>query len=293
MLRRPTLAAFSLAFILALAGCGDDPEPSADVPDPVRVPPSSAAPERSYVALGDSYTAAPLITDETAVDGCLRSSTNYPALVAAELGYDLTDVSCSGATTENLSTPQPTTTGEAPPQLDALGPDTALVTIGMGGNDGGVFSRLISCASGGSPCRDRLGSQGRADLESAVDELGPNLTTALAAVREQAPAAEVVVVGYPQIIAPDADCPDRLPVAAGDRPYLAGLNERIHTVQQRAARAAKASYVDLYDASAGHDVCADDPWVNGVETIPGVGLTLHPLAAGQVAAAELVVAALG
>lgn len=287
MLRRPALAALSLALVLALAGCGDDPEPAADVPDPVRVPPSSAAPERSYVALGDSYTAAPLISSDPVADGCLRSSVNYPALVAEELGYALTDVSCSGATTANLSTSQPTTTGDVPPQLDALEEDTALVTIGLGGNDDEVFARLIGCATGQTPCRDRTG------LESAVDGLGDHLTDAIGAIRERAPRAQVVVVGYPQIIDPETDCPDRLPVPADLRPFLAGLNERIHTVQQRAARAADAPYVDLYDASADHGVCADEPWINGLETTPGVGLAVHPLAAGQAAAAELVLAAVG
>lgn len=285
MLRRPALAACSLAFVLALAGCGDDPRSDADVPDPVRVPPSSAAPERSYVALGDSYTAAPLISDDPVADGCLRSSVNYPALVADELGYALTDVSCSGATTANLRAPQPTTTGDVPPQLDALEEDTALVTVGLGGNDDEVFARLIRCATGQSPCRDRSG------LESAVDGLGEHLTDAIGAIRERAPRAQVVVVGYPQIIDPQADCPDRLPVPAELRPFLAGLNERIHTVQERAARAADAPYVDLYGASAAHGVCADEPWVNGLETTPGVGLAVHPLAAGQAAAAELVLAA--
>ncbi|HTW15959.1 MAG TPA: SGNH/GDSL hydrolase family protein [Nocardioides sp.] len=287
MLRRPALAALSLAFALTLAGCGGDPEPSADVPDPVRVPPSSAAPERSYVALGDSYTAAPLISSDPVTDGCLRSSVNYPALVAEELGYALTDVSCSGATTANLRTPQATTTGDVPPQLDALEEDTALVTIGLGGNDDSVFARLIGCATDQTSCRDRAG------LEAAVDGLGDHLTDAIAAVRERAPQAEVVVVGYPQIIDADASCADRFPLPDAVRPFLAGLNERLHTVQQRAARAAEASYVDLYDASADHGVCADEPWVNGLETKPGVGLAVHPLAAGQAAAAELVLAAVG
>ena len=61
-----------------------------------------------------------------------RSGNNYAHLVAAELGLDLVDVSYSGATTAHLLD---TRQDDAPPQLDALTPDTALVTITCGGND--------------------------------------------------------------------------------------------------------------------------------------------------------------
>ena len=66
------------------------------------------APVQRYVALGDSYAAGPLVpipTGEPA--GCLRSNQNYPSVVARELGVaDFHDVSCSGATTENVTGPQ-------------------------------------------------------------------------------------------------------------------------------------------------------------------------------------------
>lgn len=280
-MRRPILALAALPLLLSLAACGgDDPAPS---PTP-EVTGTPTEPTASYVALGDSYTAAPLITDAPAVDGCARSTANYPQLVAAALDRALTDVSCAGATTENLRTPQATSTGEVPAQLDALTADTALVTLGIGGNDGGVFSRLIGCAATGV-----ADTSCGAALEADIDAVGDHLTQAIDAVRDRAPGAQVVVVGYPQIIARNASCPDRLPVRPGDVAQLAALNERLHTVQEAAAAAADTPYADLYDASAGHDVCSDDPWVNGQQTTPGVGLALHPLAAGQQAAAKLVV----
>lgn len=51
-----------------------------------------------YVALGDSYAAAPGVPEQTDA-ACGRSSANYPSLVAASRGARLKDVSCSGATT--------------------------------------------------------------------------------------------------------------------------------------------------------------------------------------------------
>ena len=82
-------------------------------------PPGAAGPPR-YVALGDSYTAGPLVPNQTGSPaGCLRSTHSYPFLVAAGTGAaTFTDVSCQGATTRNpviwCSSPVPTA---RPPRL--------------------------------------------------------------------------------------------------------------------------------------------------------------------------------
>src|SRR3712207_4453858 len=54
-----------------------------------------------YVALGDSYSAASgvLPPDPTAPPQCLRSTSNYPHVIAAATGAQLTDVTCGGADT--------------------------------------------------------------------------------------------------------------------------------------------------------------------------------------------------
>ncbi|MGH3865072.1 MAG: hypothetical protein ACRDQ4_02855 [Pseudonocardiaceae bacterium] len=54
---------------------------------------------RHYVALGDSYTSGPWIPEQRADPvGCQRSTSNYPARLAAVLHIsDYTDVSCGGA----------------------------------------------------------------------------------------------------------------------------------------------------------------------------------------------------
>ena len=55
-----------------------------------------------------------------------------------------------------------------------------------------------------------------------------------------------------------------------------------------AAKQTGADLVDLYAASAGHDICAADPWVNGHRAEPGTALAYHPLAVEQQAVADLV-----
>ena len=55
------------------------------------------------------------------------------------------------------------------------------------------------------------------------------------------------------------------------------------------ARKAKAEYVDVYALTEGHDICSDDPWIAGRDTVPGQALAFHPFAAEQQAVAEEIV----
>jgi hypothetical protein len=65
------------------------------------VPTAAPAQEQvsSYVALGDSFTAGPVIPNQLDDPiGCFRSDHNYPHLVAATLRpTKFADASCSGA----------------------------------------------------------------------------------------------------------------------------------------------------------------------------------------------------
>ncbi|MGH3865736.1 MAG: GDSL-type esterase/lipase family protein [Pseudonocardiaceae bacterium] len=102
---------------------------------------------RHYVALGDSYTAGPLIpVQRTDPIGCERSTSNYPALLATALHIrDYTDVSCSNVTTDNMTAPQEVLLGPNPAQFDALRSDTDLVTLTISGNDIEFADILVTC----------------------------------------------------------------------------------------------------------------------------------------------------
>src|SRR2546427_14102 len=87
-------------------------------------PVSAAAAAGRYVALGDSAAAGPLIPlPDLTSPGCIRSTANYPKLTAGRLGLPITDVSCSSATTADLTGSQSTPLGTVAPQFNALGPD--------------------------------------------------------------------------------------------------------------------------------------------------------------------------
>ncbi|MDN4173338.1 SGNH/GDSL hydrolase family protein [Nocardioides sp. SOB77] len=308
---RVALAAVPLLLGTLLTGCsGDDDAGVTGQPDTRPVSPSSTIPRTdgpsplatpgpgrypTYVAIGDSFTAAPL-AGPTADEQCLRSAQNYPAQVAEALGAELTDVSCTGADTAALVGSQRVLQGGVvPPQLQALGPDTRLVTVGIGGNDFGIYSTLtgtcVRAASedlDGAPCRAALGAEGVATLKENIRTVGDRLVAVVEGVRQRAPRADVVVVGYPEIVPADGTCPELLPLAEGDYPFAAAMGRLLARVQERAAERADVPYVDTYAASDGHDVCSEDPWINGRVTSAATALAYHPLKVEQEAVAGLV-----
>src|SRR3569833_2450053 len=91
--------------------------------------PAHAAPAKRltggrYVALGDSFTAGPMIPRNHGTPfACLRSDHIYPSLVARALrAGEFVDVSCSAATTKDVFQPQRVLLGVTPAQHDAVTP---------------------------------------------------------------------------------------------------------------------------------------------------------------------------
>ena len=304
---RPRLTAPSLVCIVLsmglLAGCGPkddgpDPKPSSSAPPSAGDPGSDNDPAQ-YVALGDSYTSAPGVPD-TVDEGCFRSDANYPSLVAHELDLTLDDVSCGGAATTALVGVQETADGPVQPQLLALSEHTEVVTLGIGGNDDGLFGQLLaSCLelgkeqSTGSPCRDRMNAGGSDKVLDTIALIQTRITSALVGIEGRAPDAEVVLVGYPQLVPDHVRC-ELLPLTSGDYTYMHEVFEALGAATKQAAEDAGARYVDVLAASAGHDICAgDDAWISGYVSDPErPAQPMHPFAEEQEAVAELVVAAL-
>jgi lysophospholipase L1-like esterase len=248
-----------------------------------------------YVALGDSFSAGPLIPDARSDPaGCFRSTNNYPAYLAGFLGVrTYRDVTCSGARTRELHRPQRMAFGQtAPPQLDALSDGTDLVTIGIGGNDFGLFRSILgTCAAlrnrdpGGAPCREtftrRIGGQQVDTKVRDARRVEDQVVRALRAVSRRAPDAEVYVVGYPRLL-PERDRCASVPFAAGDYVWGRRVARLLNASLRGAAERAGATFVDLYPASRGHDACAGTrAWLNGSETLFGLAAGFHPFQAGM------------
>jgi len=262
---------------------------------------SAAAPTGRYVALGDSYTSGPLIP--TQVDAnCVRSNRNYPSLVTAAVGSSsFTDVSCGGATTGDILNPGSGQLGiPVPAQVSAVTATTALVTVGIGGNDIGFSSIISDCAQAslsnpfGSPCKNRYTAGGVDQLQARIAATAPKVAAVLAAVHAAGPSAVVAVVGYPAIL-PDTGfgCWPTVPIAFGDVPYLRGIEKSLNAMLSATAAANGASYVDVYTPSIGHDACKSSSvrWVEGLFPA-NAAAPFHPNARGEQGMATAVIAKL-
>jgi lysophospholipase L1-like esterase len=252
--------------------------------------PSGATSALRYVALGDSYSAASgvLPVDPTS-PACLRSTRNYPHVIASKVATQLTDVTCGAADTDDFFAPQ---YQGVPAQLDAVTKDTQLVTMTIGGNDSGVFiNAIMQCGAAGvstvgqgSPCKDRYGSSFETTIKQKTY---PSLVRALKAVRAKAPKAKVGILSYPWILPSSGGCYPQMPVATGDVPYLRSVQTTLNDAVRRAAAAAGATYVDLNQVSEGHDACKPIGvrWVEPV--LAGTNpVIVHPNALGESKMAE-------
>ena len=284
-----------VAAALLVSGCTQGSAASPDPSASTSKPPVTGR----YVALGDSYSAGPLIPTTDLAGGCARSDHNYPTLVAdAVNAQTFVDVTCSGADTRDLTWVQ-RTFGDAriPPQLRAVTADTDLVTLGIGGNDLGLFSTLVRTCTRlrasdpqGSPCARQLAARGP-DLDAAVTTISRRVAGSLLAIRAKAPRAKVLLVGYLRL-APDRGTCVGLPLAAGDYAEGRRISRALDAALKTAARRTGTTFVDMYAASRGHDICSRDPWVNGSVNDRQKALAYHPLSSGMRADARAVVAAL-
>ncbi|MDN3260855.1 SGNH/GDSL hydrolase family protein [Streptomyces sp. CSDS2] len=259
------------------------------------VPTADSAEAVRYVALGDSFSSGAGMPEQTDAL-CGRSSANYPTLVARALAAaSFTDVTCAGATTSHMTGPQ----GSARPQLDALRPDTTLVTLGIGGNDidlTGVITRCVLLgyvAPYGSPCKQSYTLFGTDEIGARINATAPRIEAVLREIYVRSPRARVLLVGYPVLFPDDGTaCRERVPLARGDFPWIRDEEKHLNTMLAQRAAAHGATYVDAYGPSIGHDVCkpAGVRWIEPEDTVEAAGF--HPNAAGHHSTADAVLASL-
>jgi lysophospholipase L1-like esterase len=245
-----------------------------------------------YVALGDSYTAGPLVPNPTGSPIlCGRSTNNYPQDVRRAISPSaFTDASCSSATTADMTQSQSLQGGlqTAPPQFDALRSNDALVTLGIGGNDAGLIGVAEECAKldavwpFGSRCKSHYQSGGSDSEVTRINATGPKVAATIQGIHARAPQAKVLVVGYPDGLPQNGStCYPIVPFSSGDVVYVNSLELQLNAVIQQAAQANGATYVDTFTSSIGHDACrGSGAWVNGI--IPtSAAFPLHPNQAGE------------
>lgn len=236
-----------------------------------------------YVALGSSFGAGPGVPnrDSTSPVLCIRSDNNYAHQLARLRHLDLTDVTCSGATAQNVLHG-----GQyfQPPQLDAIRSDTTLVTITAGGNDIYYLPNLFawSCAKDPSAlsfswrlsvCDVRSDDE----VDRAVARVGASLQEIGREAHRRAPNATVVYVNYTTVL-PDAGyCPDKMPITDAQFDRARVLAKTLVAKTEEAAHATGSLLVSAAGLTRGHDICSKDPWVYGY-TFSATPLNYGPMA---------------
>ena len=238
---------------------------------------ASAAPRQPvvYDALGDSYASGYGVDPGSYTGGsCARSDAAYPVQVNGREKLALDDfVACAGATTATLVSGG---------QLNALGDDTDLVTLMIGGNDIGWSTAVGACLVGNDAQCSGAIALTRSKVTSTLPALLDSVYTQVAS---RAPHAHVLVIGYPRLFSP----------AYGA--YLAATPQRqqalndgadlLNGVIATAAASHGFQFVDVMKRFADHGVNAPDPWIQGPIS-PG---PFHPNAEGYAAYAAAVTAA--
>jgi lysophospholipase L1-like esterase len=234
--------------------------------------------------MGSSYAAGarigPLVSDSP--KRCGRTQNNYAHLLAAKMALDLVDVSCGGATTAHILG----SWLELPAQIDAITPDTRLVTITIGGNDLNYVRNLMIATCGRVP--DMMPSGGQAcppvewPAESDYKALGRHLRQIAQEVRRRAPQARLIFVDYVRIV-PDAGSCAEVPLDQVQITVARETLRRMAEVTKKVANVEGAILLPAGVLSKGHDACSNAPWGAGH---PGKPADWHPTAAGHEAIAE-------
>lgn len=269
-----------------------------------------------YVAMGDSYSSGegawdyeegtdfddrddlwPFNDDEEAHNRCHRSANAYSQVLSGQNDFagGTTFVACSGSVMSDLDHPNHKETDEDP-QLDALGDDVSLVTMSMGGNDLGFADVVKDCIVNGArgvgfadSCQEKHDQR----ITDLLPQLQQQLIERYRQIREAAPNARIVIVGYPQLFVDNPQDSYGNLLFKEDQVWMNQKAAALNAMLRDAARQAGVEFVDPTDVFRAHGIGSDDPWINDLD-LGGPGMmvadpsSFHPNAAGHAALAQLV-----
>jgi hypothetical protein len=260
----------------------------------------------TYVAMGDSYQSGVGAgsyasgTDSGGTNECLRSSNAYAERLVADgtVPWQLDFVACSGAKIEHLYQSGPVTNG--PPwnedaQISHLNEHTALVSLGIGGNDMDFGPLIRDCVTKHfifSSCEDEYDEQVFNSLMALLDHsTGLNaLQRVYSDVRFAAYRGRWLVLGYPRFFGVNGGSdwwssgllvPRCQNIRVSDQLWVNYKIHQLNTVIAASARSMGLQYVDIENAPDGHELCKDDPgFLNGIVPTKLVE-SFHPTSYGH------------
>jgi len=220
----------------------------------------------AYTALGDSYSSGVGTRQYYPDSGdCYRSPKAYPVLVASATGAQLTFASCSGARVADVRSKQ----------LGSLNASTSMVTVQVGGNDAGFANVITSCARPWPwTCWGDIDEANRI----IRDVLPGRLDALYTDIRNRAPNAKVVVVGYPRLFNGE-ECNALARISPEEQQRLNQTADLLASTISARASAHGFTFVDVRSAWVGHAVCDSVERVNGLSN--PIMESYHPNVAGH------------
>lgn len=294
--------------------------------------------DHTLVALGDSYSSgesnSPYLTGTDQTDDlCHRSAAAYPELLEKDTSLHLNMtafVACSGAKVHDILNAN--STNLELPQAVSVESQPDIITMSIGGNDVQFAPAMQTCTVKNAETSDQTSAGltqdqvDQADCAQALStsaslintSLGTTLTNlynSLNGTAGMAPAAKLLVVGYPQLFPSygsisggctwgsalpppinGAGTPSGRAVSSTEvgtiRSLTTQMNDLIQTAVDNTGNS-NVIFVDPTSAFGGHQLCTSNPWMNGVMLNADpvyIAGSYHPNAAGQ-AAYESAVAA--
>ncbi len=228
---------------------------------------ASAAADFGYVALGDSYSSGLGAGNYDGTSGnCKRTNRAYPALwAAAHSPQTFSFTACSGARTGDVLSGQ----------LGPLNSGTDLVSITIGGNDAGFSDVMTTCVlQSEATCVSRV-NQAKAYVDTT---LPGRLDQVYSAIDSRAPAARVVVLGYPRFYKLNGTCTAGL--TEGERAAINGAADHLNAAIAKRAADHGFTFASVAGTFTGHEICSGSPWLHSVNWL-NIAESYHPTAAGQ------------
>lgn len=236
----------------------------------------------TYAALGDSVAAGQGLPNSVKSQNgnCGRTQEAYPYAVAHNRGLQINDLACSGATMGDLFTKQKADGSNIAPQLNSAFQNGTpqLITITAGANDIHWDDFVRKCYTG---------TCGTGTDQAVVNGLMATLRLKMQFLyneiqqRSKDTKPTVIVTGY---YVPLSDkCAQSQHITPDETSWLNEQTDNLNqTLEDGAKKSGYATFAPV-DFS-GHDMCSQDPWVQG----PNDPAPFHPTTKGQQAIANAV-----
>jgi len=160
--------------------------------------------------------------------------------------------------------------------VNALGPDTKFVTVGIVGNDlqfGNTVHDCIVNSAGGllapqfysTSCQQNQGADADKRLKSLEQgSLHKDLLDLYRLIRAKAPYARVIVVSYPHFFPKNGSTNCGWVLRPSDQVWMNAGIDRADNAIGTVAQEAGFEYVNMADSNAGHEQCTSQEAMNGV-----------------------------